>query len=645
MQAHVQRRDPRVPLGILVELTHEDFDEAFEADAVDVGPGGLGMRAAFLPDVGSRLTCRFDSPDDGRRIEAPCEVVWARDTGAHVGHVGLRFTELDGEARTAIEGMVSKVAVDSSSSAPARPPREAPRKQVVEPCLDEPVDDAHAQVRLFLEGVDEAIPARVVARHPDGVRIAQKLALFRLGASVDVQNGMRRHTRIEGVSIRTEADVPELVLDLAYGPEEAPDAAPQDASAPGEASPSALEPSAEAAHPEAAPDTIPDPPRAEASAAPPPLPASEPALPEDGHVDAPTPAPSVRVIRRSGAGDVQGPVHEDDTGDSFDVMRSSRRGLRRARLAMGVALDRARPEARRLWALLLGLWTRLGPMIAVLRTRLRGAVAHVDPAARRFWARTRSRSGHFVAVVRGRLAQRMPGLAPPKRKRRQTAPPPGRSNVAHKQKQAKEGRGSKEGARTLLLSLVAFAGAAALVYALSPGAAEEVEVHREVPRAAEASTSEPAATEPAAREPKASEGESPSADEPQAPGTVPSTSPYAAQESEEGTSEAEDESAPELTQAFGAASVPDARSFLLRMSQPVEAIRGIPDEDGFSVIIPDSLSLDRAGPIAAAHPRIERSMIINRGDHAELSIRFAEGESLDYRVTARGHAIEIQLSD
>ena len=65
MQEAIERRNPeqtRVPLeDLLVELRPEGFDEAFEADGVDLGVGGLAMRAAILPDVGSRLQCRFQS--------------------------------------------------------------------------------------------------------------------------------------------------------------------------------------------------------------------------------------------------------------------------------------------------------------------------------------------------------------------------------------------------------------------------------------------------------------------------------------------------------------------------------------------------------------------------------------------------------
>ncbi|MFW6052170.1 MAG: PilZ domain-containing protein, partial [Myxococcota bacterium] len=284
MRADTQRRDPRAPLGVLVELTHEDFDEPFEADGVDVGLGGLGMRAAFLPDVGSRLTCRFDAPDGTGRVEAPCEVVWARDSGPHVGQVGLRFTHLEGAARQLIRHMVKGAETGGADDAPEPA---APRRHVVEPCLEEPETpaDPHAQVQLYLDGVEAAIPARVVARHDEGLRVVQKLGLFRLGTGVEVQNGERRRGRIEAVSIRAGEPVPELVLDVAY------EAAPA-ASAPG---PEESEASAgEGA--ELGPDTLPDWP---APQAPPPLPAQAPAPPPDESLQAdpaavpedPVPAP------------------------------------------------------------------------------------------------------------------------------------------------------------------------------------------------------------------------------------------------------------------------------------------------------------------------------------------------------------------
>ena len=94
---------------------------------------------------------------------------------------------------------------------------------------------------------------------------------------------------------------------------------------------------------------------------------------------------------------------------------------------------------------------------------------------------------------------------------------------------------------------------------------------------------------------------------------------------------------------FGAADVPRPEVFTLRMSQKVREVRGTPDKGGFTVVIPGSLSLDRAGPIASKHPAIKRSMILNKGDHSELTVRFRPGKRPSYRVEAHGTSLRILL--
>ena len=46
----------RVPLRFSAELGHGDFEDPFAADVVNLSKGGLSMRAACLPDIGSRLS-------------------------------------------------------------------------------------------------------------------------------------------------------------------------------------------------------------------------------------------------------------------------------------------------------------------------------------------------------------------------------------------------------------------------------------------------------------------------------------------------------------------------------------------------------------------------------------------------------------
>jgi hypothetical protein len=94
---------------------------------------------------------------------------------------------------------------------------------------------------------------------------------------------------------------------------------------------------------------------------------------------------------------------------------------------------------------------------------------------------------------------------------------------------------------------------------------------------------------------------------------------------------------------FGAAEVERGRTSTLRMSAPIQAIEGHADGSGFTVTVRGALSLDRAAPIAASNPSIERASILNLGDHCVLTIRFVSGRSPQYRVVARGAALDVVL--
>ncbi len=96
--------------------------------------------------------------------------------------------------------------------------------------------------------------------------------------------------------------------------------------------------------------------------------------------------------------------------------------------------------------------------------------------------------------------------------------------------------------------------------------------------------------------------------------------------------------------AFGADEVQGGEKYVLRMSNPVTTMDGLVEDDGFSVMIPGSLSLSRAGPIATAHPDVEHAGILNRGDFSELTVRFVAGRHPAFRVQARGPSIEITIA-
>jgi hypothetical protein len=109
---------------------------------------------------------------------------------------------------------------------------------------------------------------------------------------------------------------------------------------------------------------------------------------------------------------------------------------------------------------------------------------------------------------------------------------------------------------------------------------------------------------------------------------------------EEGITAAE----PTGSTRFGSASVPGGREFRLRMSRPIETLSGTSDGTGFTVVIPNSLSLDRAGPIAQAHSDVAQATILNRGDHSELAIKFEAGKTPQFRVAAVGSELEIVIA-
>jgi hypothetical protein len=95
------------------------------------------------------------------------------------------------------------------------------------------------------------------------------------------------------------------------------------------------------------------------------------------------------------------------------------------------------------------------------------------------------------------------------------------------------------------------------------------------------------------------------------------------------------------TTSFGAKTVARGRSYLIRMSGPVEGLQGVALPDGFRVTVPGALALDKASPLAAAVTSVQSAKIRNRGDHAELTVQFKPDRTPKYRVVAKGAALEV----
>jgi hypothetical protein len=158
------------------------------------------------------------------------------------------------------------------------------------------------------------------------------------------------------------------------------------------------------------------------------------------------------------------------------------------------------------------------------------------------------------------------------------------------------------------------------------------------------SVSDPAGAPVSESSPKSESGEETKPETPKAKPKTAAAAPLGSAESEIAVQGAPLPPEPVRGTSFGAKKVPGGEKYVLRMSNPVADMEGIIEDDGFSVTIPGSLSLSRAGPIASSHPDVEHASILNRGDFSELTVRFVAGRRPPYRVVARGPAIELTIA-
>lgn len=692
METTLDRREAstrRVCMRVAVELGLDDYEERFEADAVNLGMGGLSIRSSCLPDVGARLRCRFDTTPGGTQIVTDAEVVWARLDTERGGEFGLRFIEMDDCSRGLIEEMLAERAAYSVAG------------------VDAPSD---ADATLELGAAGTAIHTRVARRGRRSARFEQRLDLLSLGRSLLArEHGHRsRQGSISGISLHLDEGTPVLSVnvdfegELSFGEFEWN----QDELDAILDAPEPIEGAALQAAPRDSHDTIPDleTPGAFAESE---MAASadhkmkrvtvtefEASLPRllEPVEDAGEPAPSVAgtidvmglVDARAydelgpdlGADDVHdaagGPdlcitsvgercspvaeapvVHalseqdwddpiepaqvptlritDVDDGSDLDahhgavtVARDALRldegaqrtdGLPRSR----VAIKRPEPAAAP------SPWLQhASKMVAVASRATERLRADFAPVALKWIGTAGSASAAFGQRQLSVAAQAARRSMPTKARRRTTAGPAQRP-VTQKR------RGLP---RTAILSLLG-AGVVALgVVALAPTEAAQVQtLHRTISAPAAAATPDA----PVLSVPKAA-NVNPSVP---TPASVPSASPYAVDVKD--PSSAGVPTAPPATAkgpVFGNLAA-EGRRFKLRMTAPIKTLRGVADAGGFTVHIPGALSLDRAGPIAASHRAVRRSMILNKGDHSELTIRFASGTTPDYLVRGKGSELEI----
>ncbi|MCA9580197.1 MAG: PilZ domain-containing protein [Myxococcales bacterium] len=668
----------RVPMDFHVQLAHADFEESFEADGVNIGLGGLSMRAPYLPDVGERLVCRFQCEGVSEAVEAHTEVVWANDAGSHTGEFGLRFLGLDDAARMAIRQIV---AAENAYVPPSPPPQ---RGAVEEGGL----------VRLSLDGVAAPLMGTVIQKDDRGITIEQDLPFLRLSRGITIEENGRRGS-IQAVDLVVEGETPRLVLDIEYSAEPA-------------RSPSVMADTDEwdgaeghGSHPvgdegsrDPAYDTLQDAPAPSVVETNRSLTASEstvqtwpgePAMVPESHGAALQPDVGERVTPDDASEDpvaFHGPAAFDDAAGLEVEPRPAASAPRHP----GPRLTDIEEE-RELDFLTQGFRPRSAKVMEVIGRALAvcwGAIRHgagvagpllqsgLQWARDRAWPAMRStgRGGTAKALkTLGRVGHQLR-----RRSRRRTTAQiidggatPGRAAGAAPSLRPRSSR--KPGRLVVGLAMAGLA-CGLVVYAfagsssegnitIDDGALASVDTQEEVvaPGAA-APALLPTTREPATvvRSQEAAEAPEPdlaslSLEDLPTPDPVEPT-PRTAGPMPEPTfpspRENLEQAAPVPVQTsplvFGSADVPGGRSFRLRMSSPVTQLVGARESQGFSVTIPGSLSLDRAGPIAATHALVRRSMILNRGDHSILTIQFEAGQTPAYRVRADGSVLEIVVA-
>ncbi len=586
-------RGERVPLDTVIELRCDESDEVLEADGLDLGSGGLSMRASFIPPLGARLELQFRCPPSGDPVRAQGEVVWAVAEGHRSGAFGMRFLELDTKSATVIRGVV-------------QPEQEMAPELEQRPRL----------ATMRIDGLGAPIETDVRLSEPDRIVLEQELSFLQLGrgVEVDVPGRGKERGRIASVELRQgPLDVPTLVFGVLLDEVRAPEAKPQ------------AEPVAAALN---ALDTWPERPI---------------------FVEAAEAAESQKVTsavkRASREGNATHATVTSDEAEPGKLELSEEEHQELKGFAGTPVFVLA--VRRTLVTLQILLKARLSPLLEQGKVSSSAWLGDCLPKAQRLWQQVLT----FVSIQVARVGAM--NRARGAEKRRTTAPAPRvqRSaqtvqSVLRDAKRMPDERPLPHN-RRMLASALAVLGVGLGIYALAPRSeADRIPVrHRPfVPAEAVQAPATPSLV-------RGAEGIAPVALPPvelSPAGLSPAALSSAATGGPTAVAAAAilDPTAPASTgtsRVFGAPEVPNGRVFAIRMSGPVDSVEGDQREDGFTVRVPGRLALDRASPIATSHRAVARAMILNRGDYAELTVDFLPGLRPKYQVTAKDNAIEVTL--
>lgn len=635
-----QIRESRVALGdVLVALSTDSPGEAFEADVLNVGPGGLAVRSPLLPDVGSRLECTFASPFDGSDISAVCEVVWAADQGPHLGEFGLRFESLSGESAESLRRLVEstdRLLSDDEASelgwstAPAQP---------------------SSIIGLSLDSVASELVAEVVHDSLDALLAEQELPFLRLGTGVTTESG--RRGVLQSVELRIEDDLPRLVLTIVYDEEgslelnqrvesreasysgasdENDDIEDEDEQAHSSADDADdvddMPSQARFAHGRSSDDT-------EFTSEPADAESDHDTIPDDraahldraAHADRAPAAPASAALREASEPEAtKGDAPLSRAADAaLAVKDAAAERLSSALPAVRGGIDRARQSVA-------------------------DVAGEVGANAAQTARESLSRMSRFVSLLGAKLrAEESPNEARPRRVQRR---PDERTQESSAGTIAAPTRIKGRHILVATLAVVVLGLAAHGVWnAPDAGAAQtQTPATQPVSEPVEAlPTSQPSSAAPAqlpdvvpsvptVTTPEYAAGRIP---EPTYPSSV---GPEAAAGAARGSASATAQPAPSPgARTFGAEAVPSAMPFELMMHMPIVGISGEATSDGFTVQITGSTSATRAGPIAERHPDVDQASVTNVGENSVLRIRFKPGRRPAYRVEANGNRLRILL--
>lgn len=681
MAASTERRSNdavRVPLDALIELAHDDFGDRFEADCVNLSARGLSMRASYLPEPGTFLSCSFQYPAIEGTVKARGEVVWAESTGKRMGEFGVRFVGIDHKATRMIHEIVADVLARDT----------------------EPQGNAvYTSAKLSLDGVNSPIVAKVTHAAKDIVTVEQELSFLKLGRGVSMRVGDEQDARrgkIGGIDLSFAGEVPSLVLQVVY----------DETTANGDVLVAREEERTLTDYEAPKMDDI--------------VGAAAPVMSATSSASS---APVVDVLasfstRNVASSEMTSAVAKElKERDPVRIIRTE------GDLEKEVATFK---NTGTVGAMIATAWTAFiavaGPILQKLWMKVRDASVEFGkkamPVISENMSRTGRTMGHLAGVMRNRAAERFPMIGTSARgKKRVTSPAPSTSQRPAKRVQGavaevEEKASSK---KTLVLAGVVLVAAASAFYffnrtdddlgsvaasasarqaapqvaaPLAPVAAAPVAPNPELgavspgmpqaqpvaPAAALALAPPPSAaipaaapvaaapasvqTPPAMPAPTYEAGRLPAPTFPSlrdaprpaaAPNAVPANSPYAVDvRAANGNLPAAvtAAAAPQTPglMTFGAPSLSGGLIYTLRMDGRITGITGARARTTLSIRVNGARSLDRAAPVFARNPQIERAAIVNSVDHADLTIQFKEGMAPNYRVVARGDSLEVMLS-